>query len=133
MQKGSFPWYDYGWLEEDVQDSEGGSEAWFWVDGSLYERYMAALPLAKTPILWHGSSKHFKSQQYPVTGTGRVKQRASEQQGLKEGGRSGVMRCSEDTQMESQDSGDWVKGRACEAGGSKSGQKKPQILSWQSV
>ncbi|KAF4793125.1 B-cell differentiation antigen CD72 [Turdus rufiventris] len=37
LQKGSFPWYDYGWLEEDVQDSEGASEAWFWVDGSLYE------------------------------------------------------------------------------------------------
>lgn len=51
LQKGSFPWYDYGWLEEEDPDSEGTSEAWFWVDGSLYERYVAALPLAKTPLL----------------------------------------------------------------------------------
>uniref|UniRef100_A0A8D2QVR3 C-type lectin domain-containing protein n=1 Tax=Zosterops lateralis melanops TaxID=1220523 RepID=A0A8D2QVR3_ZOSLA len=92
LQKGSFPWYDYGWLEEEDPDSEGGSEAWFWVDGSLYERYVAALPLAKTPLLWHGSRKHFKSHQYPVPGTGPGKQRASEQQGLREGGCSGVMR-----------------------------------------
>lgn len=45
------PWYDYGWLEEEDPDGEGTSEAWFWVDGSLYERYVAALPLAKTPLL----------------------------------------------------------------------------------
>ncbi|XP_072716131.1 B-cell differentiation antigen CD72 [Ciconia boyciana] len=32
LQKSSFPWYDYGWLEE------GDLDAWFWVDGSLYER-----------------------------------------------------------------------------------------------
>ncbi|XP_010136011.1 PREDICTED: B-cell differentiation antigen CD72-like [Buceros rhinoceros silvestris] len=37
LQKGSFPWYDYGWLEEDP-DGEGASDVWFWVDGSLYER-----------------------------------------------------------------------------------------------
>uniref|UniRef100_A0A8C3N4U1 Uncharacterized protein n=1 Tax=Geospiza parvula TaxID=87175 RepID=A0A8C3N4U1_GEOPR len=126
LQKGSFPWYDYGWLEED---SEGDSEAWFWVDGSLYERYVAALSLPKIPLLWHGSRKCFKSHQYPVPGRGPGKQRASEQQGLREGGCSGVMRRSEDAQMESQDPGGWVKCRAREAGGSKSGQKKPQILS----
>lgn len=104
LQKGSFPWYDYGWLEEEDPDSEGDSAAWFWVDGSLYERYMAALPLPKTS-LWHGSRKRFKPHQYPAPGTGPGKQRASEQQGLREGGCSGAMGCSEDTQMESQDSG----------------------------
>ncbi|RLV96127.1 hypothetical protein DV515_00012691 [Chloebia gouldiae] len=61
LQKGSFPWYDYGWLEEEDPEGEGASEAWFWVDGSLYERYVAALPLPKTPVLWHGSRKCFKS------------------------------------------------------------------------
>lgn len=70
LQKGSFPWYDYGWLEEEDPEGEGASEAWFWVDGSLYERYVAALPLAKTPVLWHGSRNCFKSHQYPVPGTG---------------------------------------------------------------
>ncbi|KFP40690.1 B-cell differentiation antigen CD72, partial [Chlamydotis macqueenii] len=38
LQKSSFPWYEYGWLEEADLDDEGFSEAWFWVDGSVYER-----------------------------------------------------------------------------------------------
>ncbi|NXT26007.1 CD72 protein, partial [Syrrhaptes paradoxus] len=38
LQKSSFPWYEYGWLEEGDQEGEGISDAWFWVDGSLYER-----------------------------------------------------------------------------------------------
>ncbi|NXG61248.1 CD72 protein, partial [Hemiprocne comata] len=38
LQKSSFPWYEYGWLEEGYADDEGASDAWFWVDGSLYER-----------------------------------------------------------------------------------------------
>ncbi|XP_074022690.1 B-cell differentiation antigen CD72 [Numenius arquata] len=38
LQKTSFPWYDYGWLEEGDPDDDGVSDAWFWVDGSLYER-----------------------------------------------------------------------------------------------
>ncbi|NXE16126.1 CD72 protein, partial [Lophotis ruficrista] len=38
LQKSSFPWYEYGWLEEADLDDEGFSEAWFWVDGSIYER-----------------------------------------------------------------------------------------------
>ncbi|NXK47262.1 CD72 protein, partial [Chauna torquata] len=38
LQKSSFPWYEYGWLEEEEPDSDGISDAWFWVDGSLYER-----------------------------------------------------------------------------------------------
>uniref|UniRef100_A0A8C3J9R1 C-type lectin domain-containing protein n=1 Tax=Calidris pygmaea TaxID=425635 RepID=A0A8C3J9R1_9CHAR len=38
LQKSSFPWYDYGWLEEGEPGDEGVSDAWFWVDGSLYER-----------------------------------------------------------------------------------------------
>uniref|UniRef100_A0A663EXH5 C-type lectin domain-containing protein n=1 Tax=Aquila chrysaetos chrysaetos TaxID=223781 RepID=A0A663EXH5_AQUCH len=51
LQKGSFPWYEYGWLEEEDPDGDGVSDAWFWVDGSLYERYLAAQPLDKTPSL----------------------------------------------------------------------------------
>lgn len=39
LQKTSFPWYDYGWLEEGEPDSDGITDAWFWVDGSLYDRY----------------------------------------------------------------------------------------------
>ncbi|NWQ70726.1 CD72 protein, partial [Neopipo cinnamomea] len=38
LQKSSLPWYDYGWLEEEDPDGQGLSDAWFWVDGSLYER-----------------------------------------------------------------------------------------------
>ncbi|XP_009459394.1 PREDICTED: B-cell differentiation antigen CD72-like [Nipponia nippon] len=38
LQKSSFPWYDYSWLEEGDPEGEGISDAWFWVDGSLYER-----------------------------------------------------------------------------------------------
>uniref|UniRef100_A0A8B9SUJ9 C-type lectin domain-containing protein n=1 Tax=Anas platyrhynchos TaxID=8839 RepID=A0A8B9SUJ9_ANAPL len=38
LQKTSFPWYDYGWLEEGEPDSDGITDAWFWVDGSLYDR-----------------------------------------------------------------------------------------------
>ncbi|NXY49462.1 CD72 protein, partial [Ceuthmochares aereus] len=38
LQKSSFPWYEYGWLEEEDPEGEGVSDAWFWVDGSLYER-----------------------------------------------------------------------------------------------
>ncbi|NWX22110.1 CD72 protein, partial [Aegotheles bennettii] len=38
LQKTSYPWYDYGWLEEGIPDEEGVLDAWFWVDGSLYER-----------------------------------------------------------------------------------------------
>lgn len=47
LQKSSYPWYDYGWLEEGDPDGEGFSDAWFWVDGSRYERYWAAQPLVK--------------------------------------------------------------------------------------
>ncbi|NXQ90682.1 CD72 protein, partial [Nyctibius grandis] len=38
LQKSSFPWYEYGWLEEEDPEGEEVSDAWFWVDGSLYER-----------------------------------------------------------------------------------------------
>ncbi|XP_005431038.1 natural killer cells antigen CD94-like [Geospiza fortis] len=54
LQKGSFPWYDYGWLEED---SEGDSEAWFWVDGSLYERPWKSKSNGTCAIISHGSIK----------------------------------------------------------------------------
>ncbi|KFU90245.1 C-type lectin domain family 12 member B, partial [Chaetura pelagica] len=38
LQKNSFPWYAYDWLEEGYPDGDGVPDAWFWVDGSLYER-----------------------------------------------------------------------------------------------
>lgn len=53
LQKSSFPWYEYDWLEEEDPDSDGASDVWFWVDGSLYERYLTAQPLAEnlSPLL----------------------------------------------------------------------------------
>uniref|UniRef100_A0A8C4V5Z9 C-type lectin domain-containing protein n=1 Tax=Falco tinnunculus TaxID=100819 RepID=A0A8C4V5Z9_FALTI len=42
LQKSSFPWYDYGWLEEEDPYGEEVSDTWFWVDGSLYRRYPVA-------------------------------------------------------------------------------------------
>nr|XP_013808746.1 PREDICTED: uncharacterized protein LOC106493276 [Apteryx mantelli mantelli] len=44
LYKSSFPWYEYGWLEEGDPDEEGEMDAWFWVDGSLYERGARAPP-----------------------------------------------------------------------------------------
>ncbi|NXL68196.1 CD72 protein, partial [Chordeiles acutipennis] len=38
LQKSSFPWYEYDLLEEVDPGAEGVPDAWFWVDGSLYER-----------------------------------------------------------------------------------------------
>ncbi|KAK1211531.1 CD72 protein, partial [Pygoscelis papua] len=38
LQKTSFPWYDYSWLEEGDPDGKGVSDALFCVDGSVYER-----------------------------------------------------------------------------------------------
>uniref|UniRef100_A0A803Y8N8 C-type lectin domain-containing protein n=1 Tax=Meleagris gallopavo TaxID=9103 RepID=A0A803Y8N8_MELGA len=38
LQKSRYPWYEYDWLEEGEPDGEGLTDAWFWVDGSLYER-----------------------------------------------------------------------------------------------
>ncbi|NXL94881.1 CD72 protein, partial [Alectura lathami] len=37
LQKTKYPWYEYDWLEEDPE-GDGLTDAWFWVDGSLYER-----------------------------------------------------------------------------------------------
>ncbi|KAL2294146.1 hypothetical protein Nmel_007869 [Mimus melanotis] len=57
LQKGSFPWYDYGWLEEEDPESEGGSDAWFWVDGSLYERPWQSKSNGTCAIITRGSIK----------------------------------------------------------------------------
>ncbi|OXB79187.1 UNVERIFIED_CONTAM: hypothetical protein H355_006646 [Colinus virginianus] len=38
LQKNKYPWYEYDWLEEGEPDGEGLTDAWFWVDGSLFER-----------------------------------------------------------------------------------------------
>ncbi|NXX17225.1 CD72 protein, partial [Podargus strigoides] len=57
LQKGSFPWYEYDWLEEGYPDGEGASDAWFWVDGSLYERPWQWKSNASCAIISHGSIK----------------------------------------------------------------------------
>ncbi|XP_049649786.1 B-cell differentiation antigen CD72-like [Accipiter gentilis] len=57
LQKSSFPWYDYGWLEEGDLDSKGVSDAWFWVDGSLYERPWQSKLNGSCAIISHGNIK----------------------------------------------------------------------------
>ncbi|NXS69710.1 CD72 protein, partial [Pandion haliaetus] len=57
LQKGSFPWYDYGWLEEEDPDSDGVSDAWFWVDGSLYERPWQSKSNGSCAIISRGTIK----------------------------------------------------------------------------
>ncbi|XP_041263375.1 B-cell differentiation antigen CD72-like [Onychostruthus taczanowskii] len=57
LQKGSFPWYDYGWLEEEDPEGEGASEAWFWVDGSLYERPWQSKSNGTCAIISRGTIK----------------------------------------------------------------------------
>ncbi|NWR96773.1 KLRBC protein, partial [Motacilla alba] len=57
LQKGSFPWYDYGWLEEEDPESQGDAEAWFWVDGSLYERPWQSKSNGTCAIISRGSIK----------------------------------------------------------------------------
>ncbi|NXC38021.1 CD72 protein, partial [Penelope pileata] len=38
LQKSKYPWYEYDWLEEGEPDDDGFTDAWFWVDGSMFER-----------------------------------------------------------------------------------------------
>ncbi|NXP45794.1 CD72 protein, partial [Heliornis fulica] len=57
LQKSSFPWYDYGWLEEEDPDGEGASDAWFWVDGSLYERPWQSKSNGSCAIISRGNIK----------------------------------------------------------------------------
>ncbi|XP_025912101.1 B-cell differentiation antigen CD72-like [Apteryx rowi] len=57
LYKSSFPWYEYGWLEEGDPDEEGEMDAWFWVDGSLYERPWQWKPNGSCAIISHGSVK----------------------------------------------------------------------------
>ncbi|NXS94588.1 CD72 protein, partial [Jacana jacana] len=57
LQKSSFPWYDYGWLEEEDPDEDGVSDAWFWVDGSLYERRWQSKLNGSCAIISRGSIK----------------------------------------------------------------------------
>ncbi|KAF1432644.1 C-type lectin domain family 12 member B, partial [Spheniscus magellanicus] len=57
LQKSSFPWYDYGWLEEEDPDGEGVSDAWFWVDGSLYERPWQSKSNGSCAIISRGNIK----------------------------------------------------------------------------
>ncbi|NXF68632.1 CL12B protein, partial [Ciccaba nigrolineata] len=57
LQKSSFPWYDYGWLEEGDPDGEGVSDAWFWVDGSLYERPWQSKSNGSCAIISRGNIK----------------------------------------------------------------------------
>ncbi|GAB0202954.1 B-cell differentiation antigen CD72-like [Grus japonensis] len=57
LQKSSFPWYDYGWLEEEDPDADGVSDAWFWVDGSLYERPWQSKSNGSCAIISRGNIK----------------------------------------------------------------------------
>ncbi|KFV27479.1 C-type lectin domain family 17, member A, partial [Tauraco erythrolophus] len=57
LQKSSFPWYDYGWLEEEDPEGEGVSDAWFWVDGSLYERPWQSKSNGSCAIISRGNIK----------------------------------------------------------------------------
>ncbi|NXM08197.1 CD72 protein, partial [Tyrannus savana] len=57
LQKSSFPWYDYGWLEEEDPDGKGPSDAWFWVDGSLYERPWQSKSNGSCAIISRGNIK----------------------------------------------------------------------------
>ncbi|XP_050185807.1 B-cell differentiation antigen CD72-like [Myiozetetes cayanensis] len=57
LQKSSFPWYDYGWLEEEDPEGKGPSDAWFWVDGSLYERPWQSKSNGSCAIISRGNIK----------------------------------------------------------------------------
>uniref|UniRef100_A0A8V5HCT4 Uncharacterized protein n=1 Tax=Melopsittacus undulatus TaxID=13146 RepID=A0A8V5HCT4_MELUD len=57
LQKSIFPWYDYGWLEEEDPDERGVSDAWFWVDGSVYERPWQSKSNGSCAIISHGNIK----------------------------------------------------------------------------
>ncbi|XP_010021098.1 PREDICTED: killer cell lectin-like receptor subfamily B member 1C, partial [Nestor notabilis] len=57
LQKSIFPWYDYGWLEEGDPDDRGVSDAWFWVDGSLYERPWQSKSNGSCAIISRGNIK----------------------------------------------------------------------------
>ncbi|XP_075302976.1 B-cell differentiation antigen CD72 [Opisthocomus hoazin] len=57
LQKSSFPWYDYGGLEEEDPEGEGVSDAWFWVDGSLYERPWQSKSNGSCAIISRGNIK----------------------------------------------------------------------------
>ncbi|XP_062456501.1 B-cell differentiation antigen CD72-like [Rhea pennata] len=57
LYKSSFPWYEYGWLEEAELDDDGETDAWFWVDGSLYERPWQWKPNGSCAIISHGNIK----------------------------------------------------------------------------
>ncbi|XP_053910673.1 B-cell differentiation antigen CD72 [Cuculus canorus] len=57
LQKSSFPWYEYGWLEEEDPEDGGVSDAWFWVDGSLYERPWQSKSNGSCAVISRGNIK----------------------------------------------------------------------------
>ncbi|XP_074667520.1 B-cell differentiation antigen CD72-like [Strix aluco] len=57
LQKSSFPWYDYGWLEKGDPDGKGVSDTWFWVGSSLYERAWQSKLNRSCAIISHGIIK----------------------------------------------------------------------------
>ncbi|NXH11227.1 CD72 protein, partial [Bucco capensis] len=57
LQKSSFPWYEYSWLEEEDLNDEGVSDTWFWVDGSLYERPWQSKSNGSCAIISRGNIK----------------------------------------------------------------------------
>ncbi|NXD14061.1 CD72 protein, partial [Nothocercus nigrocapillus] len=58
LYKSSYPWFEYGYgLEEEDPSEEGGTDAWIWIDGSLYERSWQWRSNGSCAIISHGSIK----------------------------------------------------------------------------
>ncbi|XP_025895957.1 B-cell differentiation antigen CD72 [Nothoprocta perdicaria] len=58
LYKSSYPWFEYGYgLEEEDLSEEGGTDAWIWTDGSLYERSWQWKSNGSCAIISHGSIK----------------------------------------------------------------------------
>ncbi|XP_010226340.1 PREDICTED: B-cell differentiation antigen CD72 [Tinamus guttatus] len=58
LYKSGYPWFEYGYgLEEEDPSEEGGTDAWIWIDGSLYERSWQWKSNGSCAIISHGSIK----------------------------------------------------------------------------
>ncbi|XP_065596152.1 B-cell differentiation antigen CD72 [Cyrtonyx montezumae] len=57
LQKNKYPWYEYDWLEEGEPDGEGLTDAWLWVDGSLFERPWQPKSNGSCAVISHGNIK----------------------------------------------------------------------------
>ncbi|KFV67770.1 B-cell differentiation antigen CD72, partial [Dryobates pubescens] len=57
LHKSSYSWYEYDWLGGEDPDSDGGSDVWFWVDGSPYERPWQSKSNGSCAIISRGNIK----------------------------------------------------------------------------